>query len=190
MGFRGQKMKEKICNWFKKYRFEIITITLMVVLGTCMHFVTGIFDNEVVVKILGVIFPVNETSWEHMKMTWYPFLVAGIIISLLRKDRAYFGAFVLGGVLSIALLITGFAFYQSFTIHSVLAIDIPLFMIVIIGCALFSFKMAKKEWVKKGFWYFVCLAVIVTAIIITLTYVHGDGYLFQDNEGLQHHHEH
>ena len=28
---------------------------------------------------LGNIFPINETSWEHMKMMWYPLLAAGII---------------------------------------------------------------------------------------------------------------
>ena len=182
------KMKAKVKEFYQKYRLEIVTITLMVVLGTCMHFVTDIFNNEVAVKILGVIFPVNETSWEHMKMSWYPFLVAGIIISLMKKDKAYFTSFVLGGLLSIVLLIAGFAFYQSFSIHSVLAIDIPLFMAVIIGCALFSFQMSKKEWTKKAFYHFLVIAILTTALIITLTYVHGDGYLFQDNSGLEEHH--
>ena len=81
-------MKEKLKNWVVKYQVQIITITLMVVVGTLMHFVTGIFDNEVATKILGVIFPINETTWEHMKMLWYPFMVAGIILAIKKKDSA------------------------------------------------------------------------------------------------------
>lgn len=63
----------------------------MIVIGTCMHFVNDLVNNEGVMKILGIIFPVNETSWEHMKMLWYPFLFAGMILTKKRKDKGYFG---------------------------------------------------------------------------------------------------
>ena len=31
-----------------------------------MHFVRDLVNNDEVMKILGVVFPVNETSWEHI----------------------------------------------------------------------------------------------------------------------------
>lgn len=178
-------MKEKIVNWFKKYQTQIITITLMVLVGSAMHFVTDIFNSDLAKKILGVIFPVNETAWEHMKMLWYPFLVAGIILSIKRKSWGYFGGFVIGGTLSIPLTCGLFAIYQSFTIHSVLIFDIILFIIVMVVCAMLAFDLANIPIVSKAKITFIVVAAIVTAILIFLTYVPGDGYIFNDNSGLE-----
>ena len=58
-------------QFWKKHRTVIITMLLMIVIGTCMHFVCELAGSENIRKILGVVFPVNETSWEHMKMLWY-----------------------------------------------------------------------------------------------------------------------
>lgn len=51
-----------------------------------MHFVSDLVPNEKVMNVSGIIFPVNETSWEHMKMLWYPFLTVGIVLSVTKKD--------------------------------------------------------------------------------------------------------
>ncbi|MDY6276496.1 MAG: DUF6512 family protein [Bacilli bacterium] len=179
-------------KWFKKHLLEIVTITIVILVGTAMHFVTTYIPNETVVKILGVIFPINECSWEHMKMIWYPMLVAGIVLAIMKKDKKYFSAFVVGGLFSICLTIAGFAFTQSFTIVSKLFIDIPLFIICLVAGGILSFQLAKSEAMNKYFICFIVLAVLMTALIITLTYVHGEGFLFQDNSGLEghHHHEH
>jgi len=183
-------MKEKILNWIRVHQTQIITIALMIVIGTCMHFVTDIFDTKTAKLILGVIFPVNETSWEHMKMLWYPFLVAGIILSIKRKDWGYFGGFVIGGTLSIPMMIGIFTIYQSFTMHSVLIIDIITFMMVMIMFALLAFDLAKLEIVKKAKIYLIVLAVTVTAVLILLTYLPGEGYVFLDDEGFEGGHSH
>ena len=172
-------------KFWKKYRMEIITITLMMFIGTCMHFVCDLVGDESVVKVLGVVFPVNETSWEHMKMLWYPFLTAGIIWSVKKKDSGYFGGFVISGFVAMLTMIGLFAFYQSFTKTSVLALDIPLFMLVIIFCAMLGFLLAKQEWTKQSTAVWTVCAVIITAGIIYLTYYPGPGYLFLDDSGLE-----
>ena len=172
-------------EFLNKYKAEIITIAIMIVAGTCMHFVCDIFKNELAVKILGVIFPVNETSWEHMKMLWYPFLVAGIVWAFKKKDAGYFGGFVIGGFVAMLVMIGLFAFYQSFTGTSVLALDIPLFILVMIFCSMLAFLLANQPWCKKGFIAWFVFAVIITASIIYLTYQPGEGYLFLDDEGLE-----
>lgn len=177
-------------KWFKKHLVEIITITSVILVGSAMHFVTTYIPNETVVKILGVIFPINECSWEHMKMIWYPMLVAGIVLAIMKKDKKYFGAFVVGGLFSVCLTIAGFAFTQSFTIVSVLAFDIPLFIICLTAGGILAFHLTKSEVMNKYFICFIVLAVLMTALIITLTYVHGEGFLFQDNSGLEGHHHH
>ena len=175
---------------WKKYHTEIIITALMIVVGSSMHFVCYLVQNEKVMNVLGIIFPVSETSWEHMKMLWYPFLVAGIILSIIRKDWGYFGGFVIGGTLSIPMMIGIFTIYQSFTMHSVLIIDIITFMMVMIMFALLAFDLAKLEIVKKAKIYLIVLAVVVTAVLILLTYLPGEGYVFLDDEGFEGGHSH
>ena len=51
---------------WKKYHSEIIPIVIMVIVGSSMHFVRDLVNNDEVMKILGVVFPVNETSREHI----------------------------------------------------------------------------------------------------------------------------
>jgi len=92
---------------------KIIVIVLMSVLGTCMHFVCDLVSDPTVVKYLGIIFPVNETSWEHMKMIWYPFLVAGILLSLIHHAKGYFGGMVIAGFAAMAIQLGLFSFYQA-----------------------------------------------------------------------------
>ena len=158
----------------------------MCVLGTCMHFVLDAITAPAAVKVLGNIFPVNETSWEHMKMFWYPFLVAGIIVSIRQKDKGYIGGFVISGFVAMFLQLGLFAFYESFTGTSVLIFDIIFYMLDMICCIGLALYLAKNEFIKKTWIIWVIAAVVITAVlIIYLTYHPGAGYVFLDDTMLE-----
>ena len=163
---------------------KIITITLMIVLGTCMHFVHELFPTGPMALILGNFFPVNETSWEHMKMIWYPFLIAGTIISINEKDKGYFASFMVCAIMAMLMQLGAFSIYESFTVSSVLILDIVIYFASMFFCILLAYDLADKSWAKKALPVWICLALIITAAIVYLTYFPTDGYLFLDNEGL------
>ncbi len=164
---------------------KTIAIVLMIVLGACMHFVIEPLPAGPVTTFLGNIFPVNETSWEHMKMIWYPFLVVGIFFSVKTGNRGYFGAFVVCAVMAMLTNLGAFALYQSFSGHSILPLDIMIFCSGMLLGALLACELAHKKWAKKLFPLWVALAVMITAGIIRLTYYPGKGYVFLDNEGFE-----
>ena len=166
-------------------RTKIITLILMVVLGTCMHFVHELLPEGIVSLIAGNVFPVNETSWEHMKMIWYPFLFAGIILSRKTGNRGCFTSFVICSAAAMLMQLGAFSFYESFTGHSVLIIDIIIYFSVMICCILLAYDLSQKEWTGKALPVWIALALIITAGIIYLTYCPGGGYVFLDNEGLE-----
>ncbi|MBP5152223.1 MAG: hypothetical protein ILP13_04850, partial [Lachnospiraceae bacterium] len=117
-------------------------------------------------------------------MLWYPFLVGGIVLSKKQRNAGIFGGFVIGGTVAMLTIIGCFTLYQSFTISSVLILDIILFILDIILCAMLGFLLAKQDWCRKSLIVWIVLAVIITAGIIYLTYCPGSGYIFLDNEGL------
>ena len=162
----------------------IVTITLMIVLGTCMHFVLEVLPSGAITAFLGNIFPVNETSWEHMKMIWYPFLTAGIILSFKTRNRGYFASFIVCSIIAMLMQIGAFSVYQSFSGTSILILDIIIYVASMFFCILLACDLSQKRWAKELLPLWVALALIITAGIIWLTYFPGEGYVFLDNEGL------
>ena len=161
-----------------------VTVILMCVIGTCMHFVCDIVHSENAVMILGILFPVNETTWEHMKMLWYPFLVTGIILAVKKHDRGYFGSFAAFGLLAMLVQLGLFSFYQSFTGTSVLILDIIFYMGDMILMALMALKHYQQFRSDKAWIFWLAASVLITAGIIYLTYCPGTGYVFLDDSML------
>ena len=163
---------------------KIVAIMLMIVLGACMHFVMGALPSGEISVFLGNIFPVNETSWEHMKMMWYPCLAVGIIFTLKTGNRGYFASFVVSAVMAMLMNLGAFSIYQSFSGKSILFLDITIFMSTMLVGALLACELSQKKWAQKLLPLWVALAVMITVGIIWLTYYPGKGYVFLDNGGL------
>ncbi len=183
--FAGGQIMKKIKEFYSKYKLQFWTILIMSLVGTVMHFVVKLFPTDLGQKIIGPIFPINETIVEHFKMLWYPFLVGGIILAIKKRDIAYFGAFVIAGIFSTILILGLFVFYQSFLTKSVLWLDIILFFVVYFICGMLAFDLTRLPIIKKSWPVWLGLAVIVTATIIVMTYLPGKGYMFQDDSGLE-----
>ena len=166
---------------------KVLAIVLMIVLGTCMHFVMEALPSGGISAFLGNIFPVNETSWEHMKMMWYPLLAVGIFFSIKTGNRGYFASFVVCAVIAMLMNIGAFCFYQSLLGKTILIVDILIYMSTMLCGALLAFELSQKKWAQKLLPLWVALAVLITAGIIYLTYYPGEGYVFLDNSGLSHH---
>ena len=169
-------------NRLKKQNI-ILLIILMCTVGTCMHFVCDVIPAGTLRNLLANIFPANETSWEHMKMIWFPFMVAGMVVSIKYKRKEYFGGFVVSGVLAMLVQIGLFTLYESFTGCCVLILDIISYMGVMILSALLALVLSERKWARVlVIW--VIVAVIVTISLVYLTHCPGSGYIFLDNAGL------
>lgn len=118
---------------------ELIGFIFTVVIGSLMHFVyewTG--ENSVV----GIIAPVNESTWEHLKLLFYPsalFSVAAYLLTKTKKNYITVKAFsILAGMLSIVII---FYTYTGIIGQNFLWADILTF---IIGAAVVYYMSEKK----------------------------------------------
>lgn len=55
---------------------EIVSYIIACTLGVLFHFVYEWSGNN---SFAGLFFPVNESTWEHMKLIFYPVIIASII---------------------------------------------------------------------------------------------------------------
>lgn len=164
-----------------KKKSVLITIVVMCLAGTCMHFVCDLLPGEQLRRVVGLIFPFNETSWEHMKMVWYPFLTAGIVLALRYNKPSLFSGMVAAAIPAMLCQLGIFAFYQSLTGTSVLILDIVFYLAGMILFALLGFLLSERRWAEKTCPVWVMTAVLICAGITYLTLFPGNGYVFMDD---------
>lgn len=65
-------------------RVIIIFCLLSIMLGIFLHFAYDLSNENILV---GLISPVNESIWEHLKLIFVPFTLFGIIFYFYTKDK-------------------------------------------------------------------------------------------------------
>ena len=138
---------ENIFNKIKKeklLKLQLIVILFSLILGTLLHF-TYEWSGENL--FVGSFSAVNESVWEHLKLVFFPMLIATIIEYFFVKDVAnnYIEAKTIGIFTAISVIIVGFFTYSGIIGTSIIFIDILLFILSIIIGEYVAYKLMKRE---------------------------------------------
>ena len=144
-------------------KIKIISVFVVFILSFISHFMYNILPNS----IFSIIFPVNESIWEHMKLIATPVLIFSIFEYIIyRKKDIDYNNFILSYAISI---IIGIIFYLIIYLpihyifgHSLLVAIIILFMTFILVEYISYYIMSYKK-IKYG--------NIIGFIIIILLYI-------------------
>ncbi len=110
---------------------QIIAIIFSIVCGTLFHFVyqwTG--EN----KIIAAFVPVNESVWEHLKLAFYPMLIAAIAeyFVINKSVNNYIEAKTIGIFTAIIFIVVTFFTYSGIIGGNLMIVDIVIFVLSII----------------------------------------------------------
>lgn len=135
-------------NRLKSYMF--IGAGFVFVLGTLLHFAYSWSGNN---SFVGLFSPINESTWEHMKLIFFPMLLYSLFTrKLLKEDYpCIYSAFALGLLLGTFLIPVLFYTYSGILGFNVAIVDIATFFISVIiafavvyrttlSCSVNSFK--------------------------------------------------
>lgn len=110
----------------KLKRYIIAGIIFVLLTGTLSHFVYEWSGNN---PLAGIFFPVNESTWEHMKLVFFPLLLYSFYMN--RKLRTEYPCItsslawgILAGTYSIPVI---FYLYTGILGYHTLALDIMTF---------------------------------------------------------------
>ncbi len=120
-------------NTLKSYTVKGIIFVLIT--GTLAHFVYEWSGNNF---ILGFFFPVNESVWEHMKLSFFPMLLYSFYMNrkISREYPCVTSGLIFGTLLSAFLIPVFFYTYSGILGRNYAALDIGIFIIsVLIGFA-------------------------------------------------------
>ncbi len=143
-------MKKSALKW------ELIGIAVISILGSLFHF---LFDLSGQWAPVGAMAAVNESVFEHLKLTYWPTLIyAAITYRIIRNSDNNFIIAKTAGVyvMPISILVLFYAYTTITGVESII-IDILIFIIAV-ACGQFtSYKILKMERLANSLQ---CLALI------------------------------
>lgn len=166
-------MNKKIRTW------EIIGTVLIISFGTTLHFW---FEWTDYWRPMAVIAAVNESTWEHFKMAFWPGLIfASIEYFFLKvKTRKFMVAKFLGLLAMPIITMVLFYGYTAFTHHNLIA-DVIVFFLSVIGGQFVSYKILISEKKYQPLTGQLALAglVVMIAAFSLLSYFPMKNFLFE-----------
>ena len=153
-------------NSFKPKFWIIIGIPIIFLFGSLMHFAYDWSEHS---TIVGIFTPVNESIWEHLKLSVYPTFLWWIIVFFILKDVPLYRWFCccVSSVITSPIFIT--SFYYTYTgalgIHSLFLDIFSLFLGLLIAQC-FALHLYNRAKLNKFDFYI----AILTSILIVLTF--------------------
>ena len=119
-------------------KFEIISAIFMLVVGTLLHFTFGWSNNN---PLIGTFSAVNESTWEHLKLLFFPMLIS-TIIGYFYKWKVipnYLCAKVLGIILSMSFIVVFFYTYTGIIGTNFAIVSIIILLVLCLCFFAFTF---------------------------------------------------
>jgi hypothetical protein len=144
------------------YKGILIWIVVTVIIGTFWHFGYELLGKN---YVAGLVFPINESVWEHLKIVFYPLLLAGgfAYFTSKPKNAGIWTGTLAGIILGMLAVFFGFYLYSSVIGESLLA-DIILYVLaIILGMYASWFVATKWKLAKKSGVASVVILIIIAA---------------------------
>lgn len=159
-----------------KYWWAACTGTVLI-FGTLMHFVYHWSGGN---KIIGLFSPVSESTWEHLKMLFYPMLLV-ILIGYTFFEHQYPGllfAGTLGLCAGLAAIPVIFYTYTALLGHNILIFDILTFAVSVLLANILGYVIMRSR--LRPLPDILCLLILtlLTAAFMIFTYAPPDFFIF------------
>ena len=124
----------KIKTW------QIITVIVCIILGILLHFAYEWSGEKIIVGLFSAI---NESTWEHLKLIFFPMLLMAVIgyFFIGRKSYNYWFAQALGILTAIIFIITFFYTYTGIIGTNYAWLNIATFIIAVLLGGFVTYKV-------------------------------------------------
>jgi hypothetical protein len=145
--------------------FEILSTIFVMILGTLLHFTFELSNNNLFV---GAFSAVNESTWEHLKLLFFPMLATTIIGFFYTKSSIsnYLCAKVQGILVSISFIIIFFYTYTGIIGTNFAILDISSFFIAVMLGEYLTYKKIKSKSSCNNLVSIIILLVLCLCFII------------------------
>ena len=154
-----------------KLRYNILAFIFIAILGTLSHFVYEFSGNN---KFIGYFFAINESTWEHLKLLFFPTLIYSVIEYFLLKleIKNYIPAVVISVIIGMISVVVLFYTYKGVFGKNIDFINISIYYIGLIITLIVKNKIINSEiFSSKGASIlFLIISVIIALLFFRFTY--------------------
>jgi hypothetical protein len=148
--------------------YAIASAIFVIIAGCISHFVYEWSGKNF---ILGFFFPVSESTWEHMKLCFFPMLVCSLFVNgLLKADYPCITSALLSGILlgTVAIPVI-FYTYSGILGRNWLPLDIATFVLSVLlaFAAVYRLTLSCKAAPYKAWLGFLVFALAVCFLVFT-----------------------
>ena len=159
--------------------WQIITVVICLILGTLLHFTYDWSGENIIV---GLFSAVNESTWEHLKLIFFPMFLMSIIgyFFIGNKSYNYWLAQVFGIIIAMTFITVFFYTYTgAFGINSAI-LNIAAFVVAVLIAQFIIYKMLKAIKIYNAESISIFLLIILLFSFILYTFEPPQIPLFQD----------
>ena len=165
-------MKRSIGLW------ELMGFAVTSLVGTLLHFLYDLLGEATwIAPFSGV----NESTWEHMKLMFWPMFIFAIVQSFFFKDRGDLFCIKLRGILlGITLIPIIFYTYNGVIGKSPDWVNILIFFLAAIGGYCLELYLFLRDVSCKGQWLAILFFGLMAALFVVFTFAPPTLPIFQD----------
>ena len=124
-------------------KFSIISAVFIIILGTILHFT---YDWSGQNAVVGLFSAVNESTWEHLKLLYFPILITAIVgyIYYGKNTPNFWCGKAVQVVVSMLFTVITFYTYRGVWGEDVAWINILIFIVAAILGEIVNYQVIKK----------------------------------------------
>ena len=128
----------------KLIRFQIFSVIFTWILGTILHFLYEWSGDN---KIIASFSAVNESTWEHLKLVFFPMLITTIVGFLVigKDNKKFWCAKTIGIILAMSFIIVFFYTYTGIIGTNFAILDIGSFFVAVILGEYVAYKIMTND---------------------------------------------
>ena len=128
----------------KIIRFQIFSVIFTWILGTILHFLYEWSGDN---KIIASFSAVNESTWEHLKLVFFPMLITTIVGFLVigKDNKKFWCAKTIGIILAMSFIIVFFYTYTGIIGTNFAILDIGSFFVAVILGEYVAYKIMTND---------------------------------------------
>ncbi len=158
-------------------RQYIIAFVLTALAGTGLHFLYDLCPNP----LFALIAPVNESIWEHLKLFFWPFLVAGWALYAKDRSRSLLGAWMAAALLMPAVLLGAYyTLLGGFDLTGEVS-NIALYYIVLAIGFWFAYTHRNSQGLARAAGVLTMLAAVYASCLLVFSIAAPDFPIFRGN---------
>lgn len=149
-------------------RFQILSVIFVWIAGTILHFTHDWFPNSVVFTVISAV---NESTWEHLKLVFFPMLFMTVIGYFYNKEvKNFLYAKLVSILVAMSFIVVFFYTYTGVIGRNFAVLDIGSFFVAVALGEYYAYKIMLSGKDKMSSIAVVAILAVIFLCFAVFTY--------------------